>query len=511
MTAVSIESNDSPKTVPGKTGTPSSQVSQTPAQPDTKIVRALKFIHKKYRLVQGDDGRAYAVEKHYGNPQAYRIDSTGFGSAIRRLVHTKDPSFVLVDDQLNEIRNQLKALADLSSKTEHVWYRVAQIPNGVEIDVGDTANTRIIVTPGQVKVLTKGSKTLFYRTVNMKPFVIPAKVGALEKLLPFLNLVEDDQWLLIAWITYTLSHGKVDTVNFLLLVLFGDRGAGKSTLCNLIISLLVDPSLVGVQAFPSKIQDFAIATQNAHVLFYDNLRRLTKALSDALCITCTSGYLSNRKLYSDDQESIKKLHCAIVLNGIHPFIEESDLAQRILALMLLDIDPATRTTETKLAETFNRDLPEIFRGLLDLISRILTHLPSVNPIRAERMLDFVRWLAAMELALGFEVGKLQRAYSQNLVKSMQANLENDPLAIQLIRFAKRKNSWSDTPTKLLVNLTQLAGPDIATGRDWPANGISLSLRLKSLRSQLSGAGVDVQLGRQGNQRNISIHYTGTNS
>lgn len=482
-----------------------------PAQIEPKAAQALKHVYGEYRLTKSQDGRPYAIGKHSANPQVWRIDRPGFRSDIRKLVYRRNPALLLTDDQLTEICSQLTALADLSVITEAVWKRVAAIKDGIEIDVGDADNTRIVIRAGTVEVVRKGSTTCFYRSPNMRPFVMPADNGNLRKLVPYLNLLELDQWLLIAWIAYTLSHPKVSTVNYVLLVLQGDRGTGKSSMCNIILSALTDPSVVGVQAFPSKLQDFAIAAENAHVLFFDNLRHLTQSQSDALCIACTSGHLSNRLLYSDDQESIKRLHCAAVLNGIHPFIVEPDLAQRCLTLKLLPIDSALRTSETQLSAEFAKDLPEIFRGILDLIAGIFTHLPLVTPLQGERMIDFVRWLAAMEQALDFEEGYLQQAYSANLIGARQDFLNADPLAEAVLLFAQQQTSWSGTPMDLLLALGAHTSPEVITSHSWPQNAISLSLALKRLRSQLSGAGVDVEIGGRSKLRKITVAYTGRSS
>ena len=487
------------------------QAQPAPAQVESKAAQALKLTQKHFQLVKSQDGKAYAVETLSSNPQAYRIDSNGFGSAIRRLAYSKNPGLLLTDDQLNEVRSQLSALADLSVATVAVWKRVAAIKHGIEIDVGDAANTRIAVSPGEVEIVDKGSSTLFYRSPNMLPFVLPAPKGDLRKLLRYLNLVELEQWLLIAWIAYTLAHPKVPTTNYVLLVLQGDRGTGKSSLCNIVLCLLIDPSVVGVQAFPSNLQDFAIAAENAHVLFFDNQRSLTVTQSDVLCIVCTSGYLSNRLLYSDDRESVKRLHSAVVMNGIHPFIVEPDLAQRCLTLKLQPIDPTLRTSEKQLSEQFAKDLPEIFRGILDLIAGIFTHLPSVKPIQGERMIDFVRWLSAMEKAQGFEEGYLQRGYSANLINARQDFLNADPLAEAVLAFAQQQQSWSGTPMDLLLALGAHTSPEVIVSHNWPKSPIALSLALKRLQSQLSGAGVDVEVGARSKLRKITVTYTGKSS
>jgi hypothetical protein len=344
----------------------------------------------------------------------------------------------------------------------------------------------------------------------MATFPMPAKKGDLTKLLVYLNLAEPDQWLLIVWMAYTLAHPKIPTTSYVFLVLRGDRGMGKSTL-NRLLSMLVAPSVIGVQSFPASTKDLSISAQNAHCLYYDNLRQLTTAQSDALCIASTSGHLSSRALYTDDQEAMRMLHCAIVLNGIHAFVDEPDLAQRCLALLLLNLDSRDRVSERELAERFSNDLPEIFRGLLDFISAVFRALPDVTPVHQERMIDFVHWLAAAEKVMNFTPGYLQGRYSRSLVAAVESNLEENPLAITVIRFAKQRKSWTDTPQRAWQELSNLAGPQVSTTREWPPNAISLSLQLKKLKHKLSGAGVDINIGQRGKRRQITIIYTGTNA
>jgi len=284
-------------------------------------------------------------------------------------------------------------------------------------------------------------------------------------------------------------------------------------MCDLFIAWLIGPSTTGVQAFPASQTDLAIAAQNSHVLMYDNLRKLTPSQSDTLCRAATCAAVSTRKLYSDGEEFTHTLHCAIVLNGIHPFIDQADLAQRCLTLTLLRLNPSDRSTEKELRDKFYRDLPVIFRGILDLIAAVLQHLPTVTAKHPERMLEFVHWLAAMEKALGRPEGELQRAYSDNLVGAMQDSLQDNPLADVVTQFARShtQQPWSGTPTDLLTQLNAIAGPEfIATG-DWPRSAISLSMRLKTLQSKLSGAGVDIVIGKRLRSRRVTVQYTGTSS
>jgi hypothetical protein len=51
------------------------------------------------------------------------------------------------------------------------------------------------------------------------------------------------------------------------------------------------------------------------------------------------------------------------------------------------------------------------RGLLELITKIPTHLPTIEVAHPERIIDIVRWLAAMEKVDGVPAGVYQTQYS----------------------------------------------------------------------------------------------------
>ncbi len=502
-----------PLALPPPGEVPDAQVTQPEPAKKSRAARALTFVQREFRLVYSADETAYAVDDSTPNPQAWRVISPGFASAIRRLAYRKDPSLILTHEDVKEVTGQLQALAELTGQPSPVWLRVAETPRGIEIDIGDESHARIAVEPGHVEVLTHGSTTLFQRSPNFLPFVVPAKHGDINKLLPYLNLTVRDCWLLIAWITYTLAHPKTASTNYVILVLRGDRGRGKSVMCNIILALLLGPSVIGLQAFPASTIDLAIAIQNSHVAFYDNLRKLSAFQADSLCRSATSASISTRMLHTNGGEYTHKLHGAVVLNGIHSFIDQDDLAQRCISFILQRLGALDRTTEKQLRDNYNRDLPVIFKGVLDLIAAIFAHLPTAKAKHPERMLEFVLWLAAMEKALGLPEGQLQLAYSDNLVGAMQDSLQDNPLAEVVTQFARShtQQPWSGTPTDLLTQLNAVAGPEfIATG-NWPGSAISLSMRLKTLQSKLSGAGVDVVIGKRLRSRRITVQYTGTSS
>lgn len=239
---------------------------------------------------------------------------------------------------------------------------------------------------------------------------MPAPVGDLWLIRKYVNLHSTDLVLFIAWVAYTLAHPKVSTSKYLILTLGGGQGTGKTSLCTNVILPLIDPSVVGVQMLPSSDRDLAIALHDAHLRCFDNVRGFKHAMADTLCIAATGGAITTRRLYTDADLHVVQLHGALVFNGIHAFVNQADLAQRCLSLQLLPLPEARRLSETEMVAAFQKDLPAIQRGLFDLIAKILQHLPSATVTNPERMIDFCRWLAAMEIAQDAPPGVYQAEF-----------------------------------------------------------------------------------------------------
>ncbi|MGU5890878.1 hypothetical protein, partial [Aeromonas hydrophila] len=156
-------------------------------------------------------------------------------------------------------------------------------------------------------------------------------------------------------------------------------------MCNKIIRQLVDPCAVPSQAMPKNIKDIAISSQNNHVLIYDNLRFIRQELSDGLCVVATGGSLAGRKLYTDGEEFSMDMRCALVLNGIHTFVTESDLVSRCLNITLKPIPDEARCSESELSAKLEEQLPSLIYTLHVLTAKIIATKGSAKVLYRSRM------------------------------------------------------------------------------------------------------------------------------
>lgn len=459
-------------------------------------------LHRIISLICTPSGKGYAVIHVNGKRLALAIrtkkaDAILAGHALRdgKLLRKAD---------LAELNDALEAYAQQFGDVVDVWLRVAPIDGGIEIDLGDELHTRVRITAGKVEIASN-SDVVFYRAANTQPMAMPAETGNWQLLKKYLNVQPSDVVLLVGWITYVLAHPKVSSSKYPILVLRGNEGSGKTSLCKNIVIRIIDPSLIGVQVFPKNAKDLAIAGQNAHVLCFDNLRGLRHEMADMLCIAATGGTITSRQLYTDGEQHAIPLHVALVLNGIHSFIDTPDLSQRCLPIHLIAMDKAKRRAEHEVTQELEADLPAIMRGIFDLIASIFVYLPNVEITNPERMIDFVAWLGAMEMADGIPAGIYQGLYSEILQQGQLDTLMDNPLAAAIIAFMDefRGEVWSKTPSDLLLELSAYISHGTQLSREWPQNPIALSKRIAGLQAGLLSQGIRIELSR-GKERTVTL-------
>lgn len=461
-------------------------------------------LQREFNLIRTPSGKAYAVIRENGYPLALAIRSKKLNAILSELARRNGNK--LPKGALAELNDALEAYAEQYGEVTDAWLRIAQKIGSIEIDLGDDSHTRISISAGEVAFIAPTTDTVFYRTATTKAMVMPAEIGNFRLLEKYLNMRPQDMVLLIAWITYVLAHPKVSSSKYPILVLNGNEGSGKTSLCKNIIIRIIDPSEIGVQVFPQNAKDLAIASQNAHVLCYDNLRGFKANMADMLCIAATGGTITSRQLYTDADQQAIRLHVPLVLNGIHSFIDTPDLAQRCLPIQLIALDKTKRKPEEELTRELEADLPAIMRGLFDLIASIFRHLPDVEITNPERMIDFVAWLAAMETADNVPAGIYQELYSHTLQQGQLDTLMDNPLAAAILELAEA-DDWSGTPADLLSKLNMQASLGTQRSREWPQNPIALSKRIAGLQAGLLSQSVRIELSR-GKQRTVTITKLG---
>jgi hypothetical protein len=474
----------------------------------SKIERAVNRAKQALTLGVNNSDIPYCVinKVESENTLAFPVRGTHTQKWLRQEAHARGD--LLRREDIADIVETLCALASVSRNLMQIHHRTAPLAcGGVAIDLCRPDKSVVHIKDGVMTLVSKGSKTLFTQSATMLSLPRPAQSGNIKRLLKYLNMSIEHKWLFIAWLTFTLSHPK-GIAPYPFLDIKGEMGSGKSFLCKLVIRSLIDPNTLGVQTFPKDERELAISSQNQLLLIFDNMRELSKKMSDFLCVASTGGTYARRTLYSDTEETVLSFHSPMVLNGIHNFVLEGDLASRFLTINMLRIDNKGRLDESQILKNFAKDLPNIFRGLLDLCAQLLAVEKTTVVTRSERMIAFSRWLAAMEVIFKRPQGELQAMYSQNLKASNFNTLQENQLAMSMLNFASNlpQGSWQGTPTALLEALEIIAPDNIINRRsEWPSNPISMSKRLRILEKSLEYQGVTMDF-TQSKTRLITISF-----
>jgi hypothetical protein len=107
----------------------------------------------------------------------------------------------------------------------------------------------------------------FRRARGRLPLPHPVAGTSTGELRPFVNIDDDDTWmLLMAWLVGTLSPKGLYPV----LVLHGEQGSAKSTTARL-LRARVDPNIAALRAEPHELRDVMIVATNVWCVAFDNL------------------------------------------------------------------------------------------------------------------------------------------------------------------------------------------------------------------------------------------------
>ena len=153
----------------------------------------------------------------------------------------------------------------------------------------------------------------------------------------FANASDEDFVLLVGWLLASLAPD----IAYPILALSSEHGSGKTTLTNLLKSL-IDPDGTGGIA-PFKDADaLCAAASSRHVVAVDNLSRISGEDSDSLCRVATGMGIVRRKLYTDGETYESYFRRPLILNGIAFAPDRADLLDRCFPISLLPLTTGRR-------------------------------------------------------------------------------------------------------------------------------------------------------------------------
>jgi hypothetical protein len=335
-------------------------------------------------------GTAFADVITDGHRETWPIRSKRFRNWVRRCYYHATgtaPGSAVIASALD----LLEARAQFDAPERAISARVAEHASRIYLDLADE-HWRVVAIGADGWRLLGCPPVRFRRSPGMLPMPVPQRGGSVELLKPFLNLSnENDFVLVVAWLLAALRPRGP----YPLLAISGEQGSAKTVLSKL-LRALVDPNVAPVRALPREERELMIAANNGHLLAFDNLSGLPPWLLDALCRIASGGSFAVRRLYTDDEKVLFQAARPTVLNGIEDFIGRADLADRAIFLSLGPIAEEQRRSEADLWREFERARPAILGALLDAVAHGLNAVHSVRPDRLRGLADFAIWASACD-------------------------------------------------------------------------------------------------------------------
>jgi hypothetical protein len=235
-----------------------------------------------------------------------------------------------------------------------------------------------------------------------------------------------------------------------------------------------------------------------------------------LCKAVTGAGQESRALYTDDDSFIRSFKRCIMLNGLNLSVTKGDLLNRTI---MHPTEPnVERRTDQELETEFNKVLPEILSGFLDVIVKALNLKDTVKPSKLFRLSDFTEWGCILAVALGEKEEDFIEAMEENLKSQNTADIENNVVADAFLAYCKENlaltnatedNPGVNTPDYVFNQVTSTAtqlNMNVKSKR-WPTAACYFTHQLNNSKNAIIASGWNFEVVPKGSRREMRIWKT----
>lgn len=450
-------------------------------------------LEEPYAAVQKDD--------HW---EVLDMKSNKFKLYITKLFFENQHSAPGVDG-LNQALKVLEMKAMFSDNEHKLQRRIAKDQGSFYYDLCD-ADWRVVQVNADGCHIESNPPILFTRNRNMEQQVEPdfsmEPKDLVDLVKKHFRFKKNSDAVLFS--VYLVTN-FLPQIAHVILVLFGEKGAAKSTTMRM-AKRIVDPAKQDLLSMPATKADLAISLSNSYMPCFDNLDSLSAEKSDMLCMAATGGAFTKRTLYSDSDETILQFKRCVGLNGINIVATRPDLLDRSILLELERIPRYERKTENVIWQEFESDLPLFLGAIFNTISTAIPLYDEVELDEVGRMADFTYWGYAIAEVLGVGGDEFLQAYINNQDTANEEALSSHPVAAAVIAFMKNRDTWSASVSELLKELELVAEQEKinVNVKIWAKDANVLSKRLKEVKSNLEDIGIYYDIRHAGNFRKITL-------
>ena len=435
-------------------------------------------------LFLNENNEAYAEFVVNGHKEIHSVEGRDFALWAQRIFHQKTMR-VLCREGLAQTVEVLTAETKFNNKERHTLAnRVARAEDAFVYDLTNENWSLVRITPKGWSVVENQSK-LFCRYRHQVPQQTPQRGGDLTRIFQFINMPKF-QILFLCW----LVSCYVPDIPHPMPIIYGEKGAAKSTACDL-LKRLIDPSALGTLALSKDVRSLVVSLQQHYFLPFDNVSAISNETSDTLCRAITGGAIQQRKLHTNGEDYIFTFRRCLALNGIHNVANRSDLLDRSILFELERVSEDKRMELQAVYDAFEAERPFLLGAVFDTLAGAMQIYPNVKLERLPRMADFCRWGYAIAEALGGHGERFLQEYKYNQVIQNTEAINSDAVAFLIVEFMRRRSKWRGRVSELFRLLKDEAEKNgiNPSNKNLPQAPNNLSRRIKAVQSNLECAGI----------------------
>jgi hypothetical protein len=431
---------------------------------------------------------------------------------------------------------RLRMLAREAGRKCRTFIRVADIPGGYAIDLGDGTGRYVEILPGRVAIEDNDGSIRFKRGRGYGTLPDPVLTDDVADALTRLR-DEVTGWgcppakrdMLIAAL---LESWRPDTP-YPIIQFIGAAGRGKTTAARC-AARCIDPSASGM---PPEValepDDIVAAAANTHVLTADNRSKLSAEQQNLVCQIATGAEITLREFYGQTNTVRVAIARPLMITSIHHVLTAPDAVDRSVAI---EVRPPRNgyLAAAAIMTDFEQRLPQTVGDLVVLLSAVLYALPGIAPQRQwrHRMVEFSQTGEAMTQAAGEPVG----GFLDNLENARRTGArdyaEGDAFLVSLLATLHARGaiapkasvlpstrSWRDAPGWAAIDrgndivfatrpgaLRKLLAPTFGAGPLLPTNDRELAGALVRVAPTLAALGIAMNEHQSGGRKIFSLTF-----
>ena len=366
---------------------------------------------------------------------------------------------------------------------------------------------------------------LFENPSDMQPLFKPLEGGSINELREFVNVDNEDFYLVLGWLLVALNIKP--TMDCPILWMNAPKGTGKTT-ASKFLKRLIDPDKGGTISPVETFRDFSASVSSSFIVGVDNVSKISLKMSDVYCRAVTGDTSSIRKLFTNNSVNNVNLHGRLMINGINCAPARSDLQDRCFQIKLRRLTESSRKSNEELEKKFQERGPYILGALFDALSAGLKNKDYVAELGVNmRMKDACEFI--MRIAntgtLPFsenEFREVLKSKKREAEMSDKSQLYENTVLSLICDMADEKYKassdsdevevWNDSTGKLLEELSNRASKLEKSGykgilKDIPTTSQKLGKELTKNEALLNDTGIYIdRTARTGNHRLTKIVY-----